>query len=322
METFIILFIYGAPSTTNPLSPRVKFKSQDRIWFFFSTYSMMSRTDLIISDKAFTKVGFDDGAGRILPGVLGEGTLEMVQECLSEVLQEEGMSPCEADKVVRECIEEGGARFGETKPIGDVTSMFKRLKHSGFQIAINTSDSREATLDNLHRLGVSKLVDNVVCGDDDWMIAKPHPLSAFMICAQLGVQPENAVMVGDSPCDVRLGINAQLGCSIGKQFLSPESYWFTNFSATTHSLALNLKTQVAAQLFNEDFSTCLMSNEKETKVSRIHLYKKIKMQLNAIRELHVPEKLVGGESLTNIILLLELTLYVVRTSPIHNPKIW
>ncbi|XP_033645019.1 phosphoglycolate phosphatase-like [Asterias rubens] len=189
--------------------------SQWAPWIRGIVTSMMSRTDLIISDKAFTKVGFDDGAGRILPGVLGEGTLEMVQECLSEVLQEEGMSPCEADKVVRECIEEGGARFGETKPIGDVTSMFKRLKHSGFQIAINTSDSREATLDNLHRLGVSKLVDIAVCGDDDWMIAKPHPLSAFMICAQLGVQPENAVMVGDSPCDVRLGINAQLGCSIG-----------------------------------------------------------------------------------------------------------
>ncbi|XP_071807873.1 phosphoglycolate phosphatase-like [Asterias amurensis] len=189
--------------------------SQWAPWIRGIVTSIMSRTDLNISDKAFTKVGFDDEAGRILPGVLGEGTLEMVQECLSEILQEEEMSPCEADKVARECIGEGGARFGETKPIGDVTSMFKRLKQSGFQIAINTSDSREATLVNLQHMGVSKLVDIVVCGDDDWMIAKPHPLSAFMICAQLGVQPENAVMVGDSPCDVRLGINAQLGCSIG-----------------------------------------------------------------------------------------------------------
>ncbi len=189
--------------------------SQWAPWIRGIVTSMMSRTDLSISGKAYTKLGFDDEAGRILPGVLGEGTLDMIQECLSEVLQDEGMSPCGADKVVRECLEEGGARFGGVKPIGDTTSMFQRLKQSGFQIAINTSDSREATLNNLQQLGVSKLVDIVVCGDDDWMIAKPHPLSAFMICAQLGVQPENAVMVGDSPCDVRLGINAHLGCSIG-----------------------------------------------------------------------------------------------------------
>ena len=142
----------------------------------------------------------------------------MIIDCLSLILQEDGVPRCKADHVVKVCIHSCSTlKTSGITSIGDVARMFQQLRQKGFQIAINTSDSREATLQTLHHLGVAKLVDTVVCGDDDWMIVKPHPVSAFMICAQLGVLPENAIMVGDSPCDVRLGTNAQLGCSIGER---------------------------------------------------------------------------------------------------------
>ncbi|XP_022092355.1 uncharacterized protein LOC110980210 [Acanthaster planci] len=179
--------------------------------------SIESKTNLAISAEAFGALSFDDEAGKILPGVLGEGTVEMIRDCLSSILQKVGSIPqCQADQIVDECLEAcSSLKSGVIQPLGDVRGMFRRLKRRGYQIAINTSDSRAVTLRTLHMLGVSKLVDAVVCGDDIGMIAKPHPVSAYSICAQLDVWPKNAIMVGDSPCDVQLGTNAKLGCAIG-----------------------------------------------------------------------------------------------------------
>ncbi|XP_038057737.1 putative pyrophosphatase PpaX [Patiria miniata] len=186
-------------------------------WIRNVVASIEAKTDLTISTQAFSELSFDDETGKVLPGILGEGTMEMIKDCLSSILQKEGaISRSEADQVVDACLEEcSSLKSGVIQPIGDVGELFRRLKRRGYQIAINTSDSREVTLRTLHLLGVSQLVDAVVCGDDDWMIVKPHPVSAFTICAGLGVQPKNAVMIGDSPCDVQLGTNAKLGCAIG-----------------------------------------------------------------------------------------------------------
>ena len=143
----------------------------------------------------------------------------MIRDCLSSILQKEGsLPPSHAEQIVDECLEAcSSLKSGVIEPLGDVKGMFSRLKQRGFQIAINTSDSRTVTLRTLRLLGVLKFVDAVVCGDDNGMIAKPHPESASRICAQLGVWPKNAIMIGDSPCDVQLGTNAELGCAIGEK---------------------------------------------------------------------------------------------------------
>ena len=58
-------------------------------------------------------------------------------------------------------------------------------------------------------------MDLVLCGDDPDSISKPNPHNALFICEKLGVGPEEAIMVGDTPADTIMGQTAQLGLTVG-----------------------------------------------------------------------------------------------------------
>merc|ERR1711981_67096 len=52
-------------------------------------------------------------------------------------------------------------------------------------------------------------------GDDPFSKPKPDAHNALHICAELGVEPHNAIMVGDTPADTIMGQAANLGLTIG-----------------------------------------------------------------------------------------------------------
>ncbi|KAJ8524854.1 hypothetical protein ON010_g16263 [Phytophthora cinnamomi] len=58
------------------------------------------------------------------------------------------------------------------------------------------------------------MVDALACGDDG-LPAKPAGEQIWTICQQLGVEPRNTIMVGDTSTDMLLGKNAGCGLSIG-----------------------------------------------------------------------------------------------------------
>lgn len=60
-----------------------------------------------------------------------------------------------------------------------------------------------------------RYVDMVVCGDDPNTHPKPSPHNAWKICGYLGVDPKDAVMVGDTKADVGMGKAAKLGWTVG-----------------------------------------------------------------------------------------------------------
>jgi hypothetical protein len=67
----------------------------------------------------------------------------------------------------------------------------------------------------VQQLNLLDMVDVVVCGDDIDTQPKPHPHNALLICSQLGIDPKEAYMVGDTLADVKMGRSAQLRGSIG-----------------------------------------------------------------------------------------------------------
>ncbi|PIO77773.1 hypothetical protein TELCIR_00114 [Teladorsagia circumcincta] len=67
----------------------------------------------------------------------------------------------------------------------------------------------------LRWFGVEELVDIIVCGDDPGSKPKPHPHNAILICRVLQVEPENAVMVGDTLADLGMARAAGLGAAVG-----------------------------------------------------------------------------------------------------------
>lgn len=74
------------------------------------------------------------------------------------------------------------------------------LKAKGFRVALVTNKLRSMTEEFLKRNDIAALFDVLVCGDDT-----PHPKPAAdmiaLACSKTGVEPGQAVMVGDSAND-------------------------------------------------------------------------------------------------------------------------
>lgn len=77
------------------------------------------------------------------------------------------------------------------------------LAHArGLSIALVTSKSAPEIVPFLERFSHAEHVDTVVCASDVSQ-PKPDPESARLACARLGVEPHQAVMIGDSVYDLR-----------------------------------------------------------------------------------------------------------------------
>ncbi len=184
--------------------------------FYLVTTRLQNATGLDLADKIFNLVSFDNNAGKILPGLLGEGTMPQIRNTLTQVLFEEGVPRAKVDAIMEECWQARDFRtYGEIHTVGDVGALFRVLKSNGYLIAVNTSDNRSVTEFTLDHLNLTQYVDMIVCGDDEGVLPKPHPWTAKKICRELQVEPNDVIMIGDSPSDMKLGCNGGFQCSIG-----------------------------------------------------------------------------------------------------------
>ncbi|HLX34577.1 MAG TPA: HAD family hydrolase [Candidatus Limnocylindrales bacterium] len=100
------------------------------------------------------------------------------------------------------------------RPIGDLGALLGALRAAGRRIAVATSDDRDPTTRTLAALGISELVDGIVCADDGEPV-KPAPQAVLRLCRELGVEPGRAAVVGDSVADLAMGRAALAGRVIG-----------------------------------------------------------------------------------------------------------
>ena len=99
------------------------------------------------------------------------------------------------------------------EPIGDVRAALQRIVDQGLLLALATTDDRESTERALEELGLSSLFATTICSDDGIPL-KPAPDMAAEICRRLGIDPRDAVMVGDTVADLTMARQAGYGCAI------------------------------------------------------------------------------------------------------------
>lgn len=161
-------------------------------------------------------LGYCQTSGKWKPGIFAEGTTIQNMLCIQEILEHEGFSAAQAEKIV-EKVWEHGDHSGDNKdlkPICDLTEMFRLLHENGIKVAVCTADSRQSTEQFLKSLKAESYVDMVVCGDDPEAVPKPAAHNALMICNYLGVPPEGTVVVGDTVADLGMGRKAKLGATV------------------------------------------------------------------------------------------------------------
>lgn len=88
------------------------------------------------------------------------------------------------------------------------------LKRAGYSLGIATMDDESHAHTMTNALGVSDLFD-FVCGADSGFGVKPEPGMVQAFARRLGIETRQIAMVGDSPRDIKMGLNANAGLSIG-----------------------------------------------------------------------------------------------------------
>ena len=79
-----------------------------------------------------------------------------------------------------------------------VNEILSYLKEQKYPVAIASSTRREGVLKHLERSGLRDYFDKIIGGD---MVehSKPQPDIYLIACRELGVKPENAIAIEDSP---------------------------------------------------------------------------------------------------------------------------
>lgn len=105
------------------------------------------------------------------------------------------------DVFTRACMEAAG---DSTAPADGLPDLLNALRNRGIGLAVATNDWEEIAADQLEILGWVELFD-VVMGSDSGFGAKPEPEMVLEAARRLGVEPSEALMVGDTAHDLHAG---------------------------------------------------------------------------------------------------------------------
>lgn len=89
----------------------------------------------------------------------------------------------------------------------NVVETLTALKEKGIILTIASSRNNVTLKVYLENLGLDSVLDYVL-GGDDVKEGKPNPEAVFRTLEEFGIAPEEAIVVGDTVFDVKMGLNA------------------------------------------------------------------------------------------------------------------
>ncbi len=169
---------------------------------------------ITLAGRLFKTLGYEPATGHVVAGShLALDPADQMRAVLVATLCAAGLTGAAAERAV------DAAWFipdpvTTVRPLADLPMLFGALRERGIRIAVATSDDHAPAVATLAGLGVAALVDAIV-GADDGLPIKPAPDAVLAICHDLGVDPQRAVVVGDSVDDMKMGRAAGAGLVVG-----------------------------------------------------------------------------------------------------------
>ncbi|WP_151737797.1 HAD family hydrolase [Paenibacillus tengchongensis] len=162
-----------------------------------------------------------DAAGRITgydpAGPLAMATSEETGGILTWQLYTAGVPWNEAKLRVNDIIKEAMEELRTRRlavPLPGLLPFLLKCAEAGLKLGVVTSDEAKTTGEQLEWLGAAGYFGSVVTRDRVTH-GKPAPEMAELACAELGLAPEETVIIGDSNADMQLGKGAGLCFSLG-----------------------------------------------------------------------------------------------------------
>jgi len=141
---------------------------------------------------------------------IGKGIPHLVERCLVEA----GLPLvcAQLEPALRAFGDHYRAFNGKSSlPYPGVVEGLQRLRAASLKLACVTNKARAFTTPLLEATGLAPLLDAVVTSDDVGR-RKPHPEPYLRACKDLGVSPDQALVIGDSANDAEAGRAA--GCRV------------------------------------------------------------------------------------------------------------
>lgn len=162
----------------------------------------------IALERTFRDFGLAPPGQKQVEAMIGKGVRVLVERALARA----GADGVDLDAVV----EKFEVHYAQT--VGTAAALYpgvmeglNRLRAAGVPMAVVTNKPRFFTLQLLDRVGVSGLFAAVVAGDDG-LTRKPAGDMLVAACRQMGHEPGDTLMIGDSDNDVAAARNA--GCPV------------------------------------------------------------------------------------------------------------
>lgn len=112
------------------------------------------------------------------------------------------LAPEHVDTLVRVYREHNEPLHDELEACAGMDEVLVRLREAGRRLGIVTAKRRATVELAFRRVRLGHLFETIV-GGDETEHHKPHPEPLLVAARRLGIRPENAAYVGDSPFDVR-----------------------------------------------------------------------------------------------------------------------
>lgn len=195
----------------------IDFQSTWSPWVTALATSLEMGCDFDVSKRLYEVMGYCEKTDTLSDSsLLAYASMDKIKEEIKIMLLEGGIEKEEVDNLLRkswsECHVNNTSR---PTPTTNLVRLFNWIRNADIKIAVCTSDSRASTESALRKLQVRKFVDAVVCSDDENMEAKPSPCGVLKICADLGIQPSETVVVGDTTADMLMAKSAEVGLIVG-----------------------------------------------------------------------------------------------------------
>lgn len=183
-------------------------------WALDLAHRLEQAVGLPLTERLGTALGFDPRDGTPIPeGALAVEPMAALQAYAVATLTEAGLPTDQVETIIA-AVWSAPDPVALARPLADLPTLFGGLRATGARLAIATADDRAPTEATLARLGLITLVDRLACADDG-LPPKPDPAMVLWLCAELGLPPARAALVGDSLTDMRMGRAAGVGLLVG-----------------------------------------------------------------------------------------------------------
>ncbi len=149
--------------------------------------------------KTLRELGMEDRMPDDVRNFIGGGVRALLESVLGKDFREEMV------ELFRSYYMESPVVY--TKPYEGIPQTIMELRRRGIKLAVVTNKLEELSVEILKRLSLLEYFD-IVVGGDTFAEKKPSPVPVSKTLVALGVEPEEALMVGDTEADILAGRRA------------------------------------------------------------------------------------------------------------------